>query len=81
MPRERWTDDRIDDLAGLVKANDHRLDTTQDMSQSNDRRISDIEADLASARSTTVDNRILWATLASPVISALIFIATLIIVK
>lgn len=68
----RWTDDRLDDLHGTVKANDHRLDTVQDMSQSNDRRITDLEKAQANTVNVSINNKILLATWASPIVTLII---------
>jgi hypothetical protein len=75
----RWTDDRLDDLHADVKANDHRLDTVQDMSQTNQRDIRDLKAAVSSLQAmpgaqahSRMERMLLGAAIASPIVTLIL---------
>lgn len=71
MAVDRWTDDRLDDLAAMVRSNDHRLDKVQDMAQTNERDIRDLMKSMDIKARNRLEKAMIAAALASPIVTVI----------
>lgn len=72
MPRFRWTDERLDDLAKIVWGNDGRLDVTQAMALHASEELEELIHTLEKAAEKTDRSRFERAAIAAACISPIV---------
>lgn len=72
MPRQRWTDDRIEDLAKVVYHNDGRLDEVSRMSDQAQYDLNELKQRGSSRQISRVQWAAICAALASPVVTLIL---------
>lgn len=72
MPRQRWSDDRIEDLAKVVYHNDGRLDEVSRMTDQTQYDLNDLKQRATARSSSRLQQAAIAAAIASPAVTLIL---------
>jgi hypothetical protein len=72
VPRARWSDERLDDLAKIVHHNDGRLDTVENMAVHATNELRDLKAHATHRARSRLEQAAIAAALASPIVTLIL---------